>query len=286
MFADGLSDNSGLVIFRDPQAETLHRLIATARARLADLEAEYTQEHHAVEVVQAQLFALLRPSYARRDALRLKIEYRRRYLDVLLTEGEDEAEAVRPDYENARAESEREYEEAATQAAERQALSAEEEQELKSIYRQLVRLYHPDRFACDPNQQAVYQRLTQEINQARDRGDIERLREIAKDPAGFLMRKGWGRLDFGDDSEIAKLRQLHAALQERILDTLAELQRLRDSDEYELRRLSQRSPEFLRKVADRHAREIAAEIAKLEAEADRLAEEIESLIGAADPFSD
>ncbi len=286
VFADGLSDNSGLVIFRDPQAETLHRLIATARARLADLEAEYTQEHHAVEVVQAQLFALLRPSYARRDALRLKIEYRRRYLDVLLTEGEDEAEAVRPDYENARAESEREYEEAATQAAERQALSAEEEQELKSIYRQLVRLYHPDRFACDPNQQAVYQRLTQEINQARDRGDIERLREIAKDPAGFLMRKGWGRLDFGDDSEIAKLRQLHAALQERILDTLAELQRLRDSDEYELRRLSQRSPEFLRKVADRHAREIAAEIAKLEAEADRLAEEIESLIGAADPFSD
>jgi DNA polymerase-3 subunit epsilon len=282
----GPSDGIDLVLFRDPELETLRRLIAGARSRLADLEVEYTREHHGVEVVQSRLFSLLRPHYERRDRLRLKIQYRRKYLDTLVIEGEEEAEAVTPEYEDARAETEREYEEAATQAAESRALSDGEQKELKSLFRRLVGLYHPDRFAHEPEKQAIYNLLVQEINQARDGGEIERLREIANDPNGFLLRRGLGSLDFDDDAELAKLRQLYVTLQERILNLLDELERLRASGEYELFMLSLDRPDFLQEIADQQAGQIAAEIAELEVEAAQLAQEIESLTGAGDPFGD
>ena len=145
-------------------------------------------------------------------------------------------------------------------------------------------MYHPDRFAQEPEKQAIYERLTQEINQARDRGDIQRLREIANDPNGFLLREGWGALDFGEDAELVKLRRLYETLQERILGTLEELERLRESSDYELYQLSRKRPEFLQEIADQQAQEITAEIVELETEADQLAQEIESLTGSGDPF--
>ncbi|MEA1049159.1 exonuclease domain-containing protein [Lamprobacter modestohalophilus] len=278
----GLSDSSELMLFRDPELETLRQLVAGAR--LAELEVEYTQEHHGVDVVQSELFMLLRPHYKRRDALRLRVQYRRKYLDTLLIEGEEEAETVAQEHEQAKAETEREYEDAAEQAADTHALSNAEQQELKDVYKKLVRLYHPDRFAHEPEKQSIYERLTQEVNQARDKGDIERLREIANDPNGFLLRLGLGSLDFSDEAELAKLRQLYETLQTRILDLLDELEQLRESGEYELYKLSRERPEFVREIAEQQADAIDADITALQVEADQLAEEIEGLTGTDDPF--
>jgi DNA polymerase-3 subunit epsilon len=282
----GPSDGSELVPFHDPELETLRQLIAGALSRLADLEVEYLQEHHSVEVVQSQLFSLLRPHYERRDRLRLKIQYRRKYLDTLMIEGVEEAEAVIPEYADARAETEREYEEATIQAAESRALSDDEQKELKTLFRKLVGLYHPDRFAHQSEKQEIYKRLAQEIIQARDRGDIERLREIANDPNGFLLCLGVSHLDLDDYAELATLRQLYVTLQERILNLLDELEQLRASGDYELFTLSRERPEFLQEIADQQAGQIAAEIAELEVEAAQLAEEIASLTGTEDPFGD
>jgi len=273
-----------LVLFRDPELETLRQLIASARTRLADLEAEYTEEHRGVEVVQSTLFTRLRPYYEQRDALRLKIHYRRKYLDILLVEGEEEAESVAPDYEKARAQTESDYEEAAAEAAESRALSDDEQKELKGLFRKLVGLYHPDRFTQEPDKQEIYNHLIQAINAARDSGDIERLREIANDPNGFLVSQGLGSLDFNDESEQTKLRQLYETLQERILIMLAEWDQLRDSAEYELYILSLKQPSLVQDVADQQAAKIAEEIVGLEAEAEQLAEEIAQLTGADDPF--
>ncbi len=144
-------------------------------------------------------------------------------------------------------------------------------------------LYHPDRYAQEPDKQAIYARLMQEINQTRDRSDIARLREIANDPNGFRLCQGLSGLDLCDDAEMAKLRPLYAALQARILTTLEELDRLRASADYELYQLSQERPDVLATLADQQAEELAAEITGLEAEAAQLALEIESLTGA-DPF--
>ena len=274
---------AGLQVYHHPELEQLRQLIAGVRTRLADLEAEYTQEHHGVAVVQGQLFTRLRPYYERRDALKLKIQYRRRYLDTLLIEGEESAEAVKQDHDQARSETERDYTEAAAEAASRQALSAEDEKALKAIYRKLALLYHPDRYAQEPDKEAIYARLMQEINQAKDRGDIARLREIANDPNGFLLRQGLGTLNLSDDAELAKLRQLLAALQARILTTLEALENLRASGEYELYQLSRERPDFLETLAEQQAQDLTTEIGGLEEEATQLAAEIESLTGV-DPF--
>ena len=147
-----------------------------------------------------------------------------------------------------------------------------------------MRLYHPDRYAHEPEKQEIYERLMQEINEARDRGDIVKLREIANDPNGFLLGQGLNSLDFDDDAELAKLRRLYETLQARILDVLEALERLRESSEYELYRLSRERPDVVQEVADRLAEEISAEISALGAEAAQLAAEIEGLTGVADPF--
>jgi len=126
----------------------------------------------------------------------------------------------------------------------------------------------------------------QEINQARDQSDIDRLREIARDPNAFLARQGLAGLDFTDDADLTKLRQLYDSLQGRILATLEDLARLRESSDYELHRLSQQRPERLDSVADAQAEALRAEIATLETEADRLAAEITALTGSPDILAD
>jgi len=281
-----ISESGEVVIFEDLELGALRELIDAARSRLADLEVEYTRERLGVEVVQSQLFNLLRPHYQRRDELRLVIQYRRKYLDTLIFSGEEEAEEVKPEYENARSETEREYEEAATQSADSQPLTEEEEKELKTLSRKLVRLYHPDRFASDPEKQEGYTRLTAEINTANDRVDIKRLREIAEDPQGFLVRQGWGSLDFEDDAHLTKLRQHYENLQAQILSTLGRLAELRESSDYELYRLSREREEFIREIADQQAEELVAEITQMENEAQQLAEGIGALSGTEDLFGE
>ncbi|MCP5205494.1 MAG: exonuclease [Pseudomonadales bacterium] len=274
------SDSGEVVVYQAAEYATLSSLVADARERLADLEAQYTQEHHAVEVVRSQLFEKLRPYYQKRDELELKISYRRKYLDSLLVGGEEEAEEVEREHEQAQAETKKQYDEIARQAVQNQPLSDEEEQELKRLWRKLVRLYHPDRYAHDPEKQELYTRLTSEINRARDRGEIQRLREIAEDLDGFLAREGLGGLNLDDDSDLKKLRALYDSLQARIMELLETLDELRESSDYELYRLTQEQPGLLQKVADAQASDIATELTELEAEAAKLAEEIENLTGA------
>ena len=113
LVGDGVLSESGeVVIYLDPELETLRGLIVGARTRLADLEAEYAQERHPPGGRGAvPTFALLRPYYEMRDQLTLVIQYRRSFIETLLASGEGEAESIESEYENARNESEREYEE-------------------------------------------------------------------------------------------------------------------------------------------------------------------------------
>ncbi len=266
-----------LVIWLHPELEELKRGVAAARARLAELEALYTQERHAVEVTQSRLFALLREPYQKRDRLRLVIAYRQRYLDLLLHSGEAEAESINPEYAEARRAADAEYEEAASAAAERQPMSEAEALELKTLWRQLVRLYHPDRFTADPQKQAAFQRLTSAINQARDAGDIALLREIAQNPEAFMLKQGWDGLDFGEAADLAQWRRLFESLQQNIVMTLERLNELHEDPGYELHTLCAQQPDYLREIAADQARRLEAEIVELAAQAANLAAEIAAL---------
>ena len=184
--------------------------------------------------------------YQKRDQLRLVLDYRKKYLDLLLRGGEEEAKQAEADYEQARAQAEKDYEETVAALADKAPLTPDEEAELNRLWKKLVKLYHPDRFAHGSEVSSPHpgplpigcgegedENLTAAINRAKDTGDMAALREIAEDPHGFILRQGWASLDFTDEIELAQLRRLHETLQLEIVAVIESLNRLRESPDYE-----------------------------------------------------
>jgi DNA polymerase-3 subunit epsilon len=259
--------------------EQLRQLVAGARAQLAELETDYTKEKSRIDAVQAVLFRHLREHYQKRDRLRLVVDYRRKFLDSLTRNDSEAAKQAEQNFKQARASSDKDYEELAAAADKKKQLTAEQEAELKQLYRKLVLLYHPDRFANEPEKQQAYDNLMAVINQARDRGDIETLREIAEDPHGFILRQGWAKLDFKDVEELAQLKRLHETLQKEIAAVTELLKELRESPDYELCKLAEQKPGVLDELAAERAKQLEIENAELEKQAEQLAKEIKRLGG-------
>ena len=122
-------------------------------------------------------------------------------------------------------------------------------------------------------------KLTAAINQAKDNGDIETLREIAEDPHGFILRQGWAKLDFKDVEELAQLKRLHETLQKEIVAVTESLKQLRESPDYELCQLAEQKPGVLDELAAERAKQLEIENAELEMQAEQLAKEIKRLGG-------
>ncbi len=152
---------------------------------------------------------------------------------------------------------------------------------MQGIWRKLVRIFHPDRCMDDPEKRKAHEWLTAEINQARDRGDIQRLREIAQNPDAFLLKQGMAPLSQDDSTDVLRLRTLLDSLQQRVLESLEALNDLRETSGYELQQRMQQDSEFFAATVAEHIQALEAEIAALETEAARLAEEIEGLTGVA-----
>ena len=138
-------------------------------------------------------------------------------------------------------------------------------------------MYHPDRFADQPDKLETYHKLTSAINQAKDNGDIALLREIAEDPHGFILRKGWANMDFSDTEELTQLRRLHETLQKEIAAVTASLRQLRESPDYELCQLSEQKPGVLDELAAERIKSVELENSALETQAECLAGEIRQL---------
>ncbi len=272
---------AAVVIYLNPELEKLRQLVAGARARLAELEVSYTKEKSRVDAVQAILFRRLAEHYQKRDQLRLIVDYRKKYLDSLTRGGDEEAKQAEENYERARTQTDKDYEESAAAVAEKKQLTSEEEAELSRLWKKLVKLYHPDRFAHEPDKLETYEKLTAAINRAKDSGDIETLREIAEDPHGFILRQGWASLDFSEEEELTQLRRLYETLQLEIIGVIETLGQLRESPEYELWQISEKKPGVLDELAAERAKALEKERAELEKEAERLAGEIEELAGEA-----
>ena len=268
-----------LLLYVNPQLQRLRALVDAARGRLAELEAGFTIEKAKMEAMKARLFSQLREHFQRRDRLRLVISYRRKYLESLVREGDEEAGKVEQEYRQANAQNDQEYAETAAALAEKKELSGDETVEVSKLWRNLVKLFHPDRFAHEPEKQETYHKLTAAINQAKDNGDLTMLRRIAEDPHGFILRQGWTALDFGEEQEIAQMRRLWESIELEIIRVLEAINQLKESPDYELHRLTIQTPAFFDETVRRHIESLEKEMASLEKQADELAKEIEELTG-------
>jgi DNA polymerase-3 subunit epsilon len=260
-----------------PELEQLRQLVAGARAQLAELETDFTKEKSRVDAVQAVLFRHLRGHYQKRDRLRLAVEYRQKFLDSFIRDSTDEVEQAEKNFEQAKAQLDEDYEEQAAAADKKKNLTAEQEAKLTQLWKKLVKLYHPDRFAGEPDKLETYHKLTAAINLAKDDGDIETLREIAEDPEGFLFRKGWATLDFSDKEELTQLKRLHETLQKEIAAVMESLKQLRESPDYELCQLAEQKLGVLDELAAERAKQLEVENAELEKQAEELAIKIKKL---------
>lgn len=268
-----------VVVYGLQQQAELQQMISGARERLASLEADYSAEKHAVDVMLAQLFQALRSHYQRRDQLRLDVSFRRKFLEELMRAGEESAEEVAKTHAEARQRADKEYEDATAAACNKQEMTAEQLREIKSIWSKLVRIYHPDRCMDDPEKRSIHEWLTSVINQARDRGDIQLLREISEDPDAYLAKHGMSSLSQMESRDLFRLQALLNGLQQRILETLEALCDLRESAGYELQRRMKIDGEFFVSTVEQRKKEVEEEIVVLELEAIQLAVEIEGLTG-------
>jgi DNA polymerase III epsilon subunit-like protein len=280
----GSHGSAGLVLFVDPEQEKLSSLIQFSRARLAEIQAEYTTEKRNVDALNAALFRRVRTHYQRRDSLKLVVNYRRLFLDTLIDRGEEEAEEVEKGYADEKKRADQEYEDAIRETNDKVELTDAEREEVQNLWKRLVRLFHPDRFYGDGDKQAIYEQLTAAINEARDAGDIDTLREIADDPDAYIAKQRWGKINISQDDMREDLRKLYVALEIQIVERIEALGRLRESPEYEFMRQCRNRPGLLDEVAENQRNTLTAEIEALETEAGLLFEEIQELNGRESPI--
>ena len=117
----GASIAAGLVVFQQPEMEVYQRLMEAA-----------------------QVF------YQGRDRLRLLVQFRKAFIDHLLAEGEEAANAIAGDYQREAAEKDREYDSTALAREGKRELNAEETERLKQLWKKRVRIFYPDLHEHDP----------------------------------------------------------------------------------------------------------------------------------------
>ena len=157
-------------------------------------------------------------------------------------------------------------------------MTEEEQERLKTVWLQLVKIHHPDRYHTDPEKRKACEELTSIINNAKDEGDLELLEEIAAAPDAFMAGRGMNNLDLQHDKS-ADIQQVWEALQDRILSVLNELEALRGSPDYDLFEISEKEPSVLDRVISEREETFQQENEKLEAEVSKLDEEIGDLLG-------
>jgi hypothetical protein len=269
-----LDRRDGVQLFESLELSELRARISESREKIAELDSIYTQEHQAVECIRARLFLLLRPTYEKLDALRIQVDYRRRFLEAILQGDNEKAEVVAEEEQHARSTNQQAYEEAGQSAANKPVLNEQERAELRTIYRKLASLYHPDKYANDPESQDSYIELMKQINQAKDAGDINTLRDIAESPNRFLESAGRRSLVLDDSSEFEGLQLLYIKLLERIGEIQKQLDELRSSSDYELWKLCEQDPDLLDTIAEGQIRDLEEEAFKLEEECNSIGDEI------------
>ena len=266
-----------IAICINPELDHLRQLVAGGRAKLAAVESDFTREQARVLVMRGALFRLLRAHYQKRDSLLLLVDFRHQFLRSLECGDQEQANQAEVDFEKAKSKTDTDYQEAAATVAEMTPLTSAEVEELSQLWKRLVKLYHPDRFATQPDKLDTYHKLTATINRAKGAGDITTLREIAENPHGFILRQGWQTLDFSDEAELGQLQRLYESLEIEISAALEALNILKQSSDYELCQRITEKPVLLDELAAEKAELLTKESVELEKRARQLAEKIELL---------
>lgn len=281
----------------DHAHETLRQMIIRAEKQFIEMEVRYSDDLLSVQSMEARVFLQLHEYYLKHDQLLLLIQYRQNHLDKItgalnntsnpraLPEYiEQESECIRMQYFRARATKDMEYGETSSRHVENIETSDGENNELKLLFKRLAKLYHPDRVMDDEELYPVYLRIMQDINSARDRGDVDLLRMIANDPAGYFVHIGYGSYLTSMEFDIARLESILKSIQDKTYAILRKHEVLHKNPLYELHRSCLSHPDLFDKAVDEQIAILTTKIAQLEINAKELSDLINDLTGERDLF--
>ena len=116
------------------------------------------------------------------------LDYRKKYLDLLLRGGEEEAKQAEADYERARTQADKDYEETAAAVADKAPLMPDEEAELNRLWKSNGRKERRERRERNRDWPCFVFFAFFVANS-----------DFAEDPHGFILRQGWASLDCTDE---------------------------------------------------------------------------------------
>ena len=105
------------------------------------------------------------------------------------------------------------------------------------------------------------------------------LERIAKDLEAYIRQQGWASVSLDPEHGLIELRALYEHLQARILEMIETLDDLRASAEMEIFREVEQDENVIDRIAAAQREELEQEIAGLQAEAERVANEARELAG-------
>ncbi len=214
--------------FRGEELNEKLRTLQVLEEELTELELELATLGAKLAAFEREYFRRMGSKYAELDRLQAELDA----LLALRNPSDSQAEATaRQSQERAKrsAEETRRFEALPEEASKPFQPSAE----LKALYRQLAKLYHPD-LAGDPEEQRWRTSIMQEVNEAYEHGDIERLRQIlergSKHAQGVMNR---------ESPKIAEITREIGQAESRIRSLKQQIQALYASDLFVLYQAAQ-----------------------------------------------
>ena len=267
----GSSDNE-ISIWKDPEVTKLKKLIRHARERFATIEADLQIVKSRVDRVQDQIFKSLKELYEKREILTLRINYRSKYLNFLLSSDEDFDEEAFSQLEEEEQRKSKEFNEQADKLSDKKELTQEEEKRIKDGYRKLAILFHPDKNPDDPKRA----RLFEKISQAKENNNLDEIEGILKDPETFALCNE-PDLESGLGSSAVKYSNILDMLNDKILMCIEDLEILKKTPEYEMAGMVEKNPEFLEEIIEVQKNELNTKILEMEERESDLELEIEEI---------
>jgi hypothetical protein len=219
-----LSDGNRLARWTDPEIALLETELDRVTAELADLETEQAELEHLVSRFQSAHNEALGARIARLLKLRMRMLERR-----MKTEPEK-----RPEYDQASRDFEEFQRDQEIQkdvdARTKWELTAEEQTELKRLFRKGSKLCHPDLVPAEHHDAAAD--MFRQLRKAYDEGNLDRLRQLVKRAEAGLFD---ATDENGDTDERRKerLRARIAGIRESLEKTRANIREIKRSATYQ-----------------------------------------------------
>jgi hypothetical protein len=219
-----LSEGTRIAIWTDPEIALLEAELERVKADLADFETEQAELEHLISRFQAAHNEALGGLIRQLLEVRMRILERQRKTDPKKQEAFEQAASDFEEFQR-----DQEIQEEADRRTQWQ-LSDEEKSELKSLFRKVAKLCHPDVVAKEYHDAAAD--MFRQLSEAHERGDLARVRQLFERSSAGLFDAGQ-EVETDEARKKERLRAIIVTIRESMKRTCAGIQSIKESTSYQ-----------------------------------------------------